>query len=493
MSQRKRNESPKHESHRKKKKSKVKEPKLYQMVGYTNEENPFGDHNLNQQFVWKKKVEKTGEGDESKLSTKARRERQDHFLGEIHKVRKRRSDREAEQEEMERLRAEESRLREAEQYADWHKKEESFHLNQARVRSKIRLVEGREKPIDIMAKNLILLGNCDDDDDSALHDTSQLEVELMEPTAFFRGLNIGDLRELQADIQTYLDLEKDGPNKSFWSALKLVAKKEVQDASQSDSGIQQANRKAGIHSAVMDELRRKFAAKSSDELTSTHMDIQLRINSNDPTIDVEFWEAALEELEVYRARAELREFHQKILKQQLGRLETKREELRIYREEHPEEMEKPAAGTGKDKAEAEDEPTANQDGSAAAVDMERAEAAKGMEDLEEEMGLADEVGTKDQVYWWQDKYRPRKPRYFNRVKTGYEWNKYNQTHYDHDNPPPKTVQGYKFNVFYPDLIDRTNTPRYILEPADTKEFCILRFSAGPPYEDIAFKIINREW
>jgi len=32
---------------------------------------------------------------------------------------------------------------------------------------------------------------------------------------------------------------------------------------------------------------------------------------------------------------------------------------------------------------------------------------------------------------------------------------YNRTHYDHDNPPPKTVQGYKFNVFYPDLIDKT--------------------------------------
>lgn len=28
-----------------------------------------------------------------------------------------------------------------------------------------------------------------------------------------------------------------------------------------------------------------------------------------------------------------------------------------------------------------------------------------------------------------------------KVKTGYEWNKYNQTHYDHDNPPPKIVQG----------------------------------------------------
>ena len=44
-----------------------------------------------------------------------------------------------------------------------------------------------------------------------------------------------------------------------------------------------------------------------------------------------------------------------------------------------------------------------------------------------------------QKYAWEDKYKPRKPRFFNTVQTGYEWNKYNQTHYDVDNPPPKTV------------------------------------------------------
>lgn len=47
-----------------------------------------------------------------------------------------------------------------------------------------------------------------------------------------------------------------------------------------------------------------------------------------------------------------------------------------------------------------------------------------------------------------------------RVHTGFEWNKYNQTHYDMDNPPPKIVQGYKFNIFYPDLIDKNSTPEY---------------------------------
>eukprot|EP00939_MAST-03C_sp_MAST-3C-sp1_P002180 g2180.t1 len=105
-----------------------------------------------------------------------------------------------------------------------------------------------------------------------------------------------------------------------------------------------------------------------------------------------------------------------------------------------------------------------------------------------------DVAVANSSYAWAEKYRPRKPRYFNRVKTGYDWNKYNKTHYDHDNPPPKTVQGYKFNIFYPDLIDRQKVPQYVLEPCEgTNEFCIIRFTAGPPYEDVAFKIVNKEW
>jgi hypothetical protein len=121
-----------------------------------------------------------------------------------------------------------------------------------------------------------------------------------------------------------------------------------------------------------------------------------------------------------------------------------------------------------------------------------------MEIEREELGdgeaiFNDSVNLSNIQYSWSDKYRPRKPRFFNRVKTGYEWNKYNQVHYDYDNPPPKIIQGYKFNIFYPDLIDKTKTPQYSLERSDTTDACIIRFSAGPPYEDIAFKIVNREW
>ena len=94
-----------------------------------------------------------------------------------------------------------------------------------------------------------------------------------------------------------------------------------------------------------------------------------------------------------------------------------------------------------------------------------------------------------------DKYRPRKPRYFNKIQTGYFWNRYNRTHYDSDNPPPKMVLGYRFNIFYPDLIDKFVMLQYTITPCqDNKNLCIIRFTAGPPYEDIAFQIVNdREW
>lgn len=209
-----------------------------------------------------------------------------------------------------------------------------------------------------------------------------------------------------------------------------------------------------------------------------------------------------------------------------------------------------------------------------------------------------------QVYWWHDKYRPRRPKYFNRVHTGcaqaagcccarppagcccawlrysgccqggptcvcwpammrcnwpplrlqqalisplapslpcsYEWNKYNQTHYDGDNPPPKTVQvgagwvdahgswcrvggcrggkmrqvlvgagagrgaalparagasqaaarscqqGYKFNIFYPELIDKTVAPTYKVDkdPTCNDGACVLNLLACASDSDV---------
>jgi len=143
--------------------------------------------------------------------------------------------------------------------------------------------------------------------------------------------------------------------------------------------------------------------------------------------------------------------------------------------------------------EVEESDTAPSGADLASEALYRAEAEKDLDEEEELFNLEENIANPT-TYNWEDKYRPRKPRYFNRVHTGYEWNKYNQTHYDTDNPPPKVVQGYKFNIFYPDLIDKSKAPTYkIVKEPGNDETVLLHFSAGPPYEDIAFRIVNREW
>ncbi|KAI7968281.1 hypothetical protein EIK77_010451 [Talaromyces pinophilus] len=147
----------------------------------------------------------------------------------------------------------------------------------------------------------------------------------------------------------------------------------------------------------------------------------------------------------------------------------------------------------------------NEDFSQATRALYEREVARGVSENEEIFTAEEAVSSSTSQLAWANKYRPRKPRYFNRVQMGYEWNKYNQTHYDHDHPPPKVVHGYRFNIFYPDLIDKTKAPTYRIErehgrkrgqsfvKAGEEDTCLIRFIAGPPYEDIAFRIVDREW
>eukprot|EP01126_Amoeba_proteus_P036891 TRINITY_DN3776_c0_g1_i5.p1 TRINITY_DN3776_c0_g1~~TRINITY_DN3776_c0_g1_i5.p1 ORF type:complete len:263 (-),score=74.90 TRINITY_DN3776_c0_g1_i5:287-988(-) len=120
-----------------------------------------------------------------------------------------------------------------------------------------------------------------------------------------------------------------------------------------------------------------------------------------------------------------------------------------------------------------------------ADEMYKMEAAKGENHHEERFTREIELeGTnkKDLI----------KPKYYNRVIMGIDWNKYNIAHYDEDTPPPKTVQGYQFNIFYPELDSKTS-PRYEIVSTENPDLVIIVFKSDPPYHDIAFKIASGDW
>lgn len=230
----------------------------------------------------------------------------------------------------------------------------------------------------------------------------------------------------------------------------------------------------GTHEVVSADINKMFQGQTRGALKVMETEIRGKIAPKYDGIgltdnhDTNYWKSVLTQLQVHLAKETLTEIHEDMLMRQLSKIETRKKELK------EKGVTEPAASTSADADEG------------AAPDMQEGDA-------EEALAEDDEIDLSSKTFGWADKYKPRKPRYFNRVKTGWDWNKYNQTHYDHDNPPPKVVQGYKFSIFYPDLIDKTKTPQFFIEPADSPEFCIIRFHGGAPYEDIAFKILNKEW
>ncbi|XP_051826753.1 cactin-like [Antechinus flavipes] len=522
-------------------------------MGYTDTNNPFGDNNLLRTFVWHKALEKKGFShlEEKELKERNKRIQEENRL-ELQKVKQLCLEREREkakqQQELERL----QREKEAEHFKPWQEQEDNFHLQQSKLRSQIRIRDGRAKPIDLLATYI----NAEDND---------LAVEIHEPYNFLNGLTVSDLEDLLEDIQVYMELEQ-GKNEDFWRDMTIIAEDEISklhklEASEKGEG----KHREAVNASVSSDVQLVFKGKTYNQLWEIFQGIESKIQRGGPNLDIGFWESVLQQLKVHMARSRLREDHQDVLQKTLlstpywsswykllfpilnkepkeqGHLTPQARPSTSGTSEEPEaEVKARAEGKGEWEEEAVpmEEDLIHQsledydagkysprllttqelpsdahvtgseedvqclllsrqqlqgtgDANESAEDKFLSQAKEGMGADESQFSV--EMPLTGKAYLWADKYRPRKPRFFNRVHTGFEWNKYNRTHYDFDNPPPKIVQGYKFNIFYPDLIDKRSTPKYSLEACQDKDFAILYFHAGPPYEDIAFKIINREW
>ncbi|CAL9779282.1 unnamed protein product [Musa acuminata subsp. burmannicoides] len=529
----------------------AKKLKANAVSGYSNDSNPFGDSNLTEKFVWRKKIEHDiTQGVPLDISVKAEKKRQRERMAEIEKVKKRREERAIEKAQHEEEMAMLARERARAEFQDWEKKEEEFHFDQSKVRSGIRLREGRSRPIDVLTKNL--------------SGSEEFDIELNEPYMVFKGLTVKEMEELRDDIKMHLDLDRATPmHIEYWEALMVICNWELAEARKRDALDRARVRgeepppevlaeERGLHSSIEADVKNLLEGKKFRDLEAMQQQIESQMRSGTAKV-VEYWEAILKRLQIYKAKACLREIHTSLLRKYLQRLEQvaddehhleAHEDIRPEVEDvmHDTEDSKPyspepiieepscepeeelgsfspqllqgdeddeAIDPDEDRAELErkreavvieqqrriqEAITAKTNTPEDSMELKAMKAMGAMEEGDAVFGAGAEVTLDSQVYWWHDKYRPRKPKYFNRVHTGYEWNKYNQTHYDHDNPPPKIVQGYKFNIFYPDLVDKTKAPVYTIEKDDSNgETCLIRFHAGPPYEDIAFRIVNKEW
>ena len=130
------------------------------------------------------------------------------LLMEIERVKQKRAERELEKARQEEERAKLLRNKEEETYDQWREKEEKFHKEQARLRllsliyifyisnicrSKIRIEQSREQPIDILVKILMIFNG-------ELAYDKNIEKEIQEPYIIFQKLGSKELMELSEGI-----------------------------------------------------------------------------------------------------------------------------------------------------------------------------------------------------------------------------------------------------------------------------------------------------
>ncbi|GKT42891.1 uncharacterized protein ColSpa_03072 [Colletotrichum spaethianum] len=400
--------------------------------------------------------------------------------------------------------------------------EDKFVLKQAKKKADIRVREGRAKPIDLLAFNLRFI---DSDRDVFDDDDADLHINVPSPEDVLQGLDESQLQDLDSDITSYHTLEQNDRNRAYWKALQTICADRRQK-------LKPQGPDARVVSTVSEDVDRILRPKTYEQLEALESQIKAKLRSNDD-IDVDYWEQLLRSLLVWKAKAKLKKVCDAISESKaamfklqdpekvkaLGQQQQQAKQadsisgpvatnnLSSEHSGRPETKEVPVSSVsqgGAPPGTARFAQVGNEDFSQATKALYDREVARGIGE-DEEIFTAEEAVPSGSKPQWADKYRPRKPKYFNRVQMGYEWNKYNQTHYDHDNPPPKVVQGYKFNIFYPELIDKTKAPTFKIirehgrkrgesfAAAGEEDTCLIRFIAGPPYEDIAFRIVDREW
>ncbi|KAF1930469.1 uncharacterized protein M421DRAFT_99781 [Didymella exigua CBS 183.55] len=441
----------------------------------------------------------------------------------------------------------------------WVADEDRFVLQQAKKKAALRVKGGRARPIDWLAVTLRFI-----DPTRSVHEeeVEDHELDVVDPEGVLEGLGSEELSELEKEIENYLALETNRSNRDYWSALKTICKDlrrksrdsfdsrstnsvaadidtllapktreqleilEVQVKKKLDSdepidydywdqllrSLRIWKAKAKLRRVSQEIVRERLQAlrkQQAEAAASVQEKLQGTLGSTsamtvayDVSLDPE------PSLKLSTEDKALKQVDEKKFLEDIANERKRTQKLGYVPSQNaaPDQvtMNSKTGGSGAATVSASRfAPIEKEDSSQATMALYEREVARGVEEGEEVFTAEEQVTTARPQ--WAGTYKPRKPRYFNRVQMGYEWNKYNQTHYDHDNPPPKVVQGYKFNIFYPDLIDKTKAPTYKIErengrrrgesfaPAGEDDTCLIRFIAGPPYEDIAFRIVDKEW
>jgi hypothetical protein len=99
-------------------------------------------------------------------------------------------------------------------YNQWKEKEEAFNIEQAKLRSGIRIKEKREKPVDFFTKVYETLEH-----HLPPPNDFNKKSEYMEPYKFFEDISHDEILELYEDIRLHSQFESGIEYSNYWTSL----------------------------------------------------------------------------------------------------------------------------------------------------------------------------------------------------------------------------------------------------------------------------------
>lgn len=104
-----------------------------------------------------------------------------------------------------------------------------------------------------------------------------------------------EVQELFHDIKFYLSLDKDEQSIDFWRAMLIVCEDKVSELD--TARVEQSV----VAPHIAQDIATKLAGKSHEELTLLQGQIQRKLGAGG-AIDVDYWEALLKTLIVWKAK-----------------------------------------------------------------------------------------------------------------------------------------------------------------------------------------------
>jgi hypothetical protein len=161
---------------------------------------------------------------------------------------------------------------------EWKLKEDQFQLKQLKQRAQIRIDQNRPEPIDWLLQVTIPKEN---------------EFQYKNPLEILS--QVKDIEKVHSEVEIILKLETAPIYVRYWKAILILLSKNVQFEN------------TRVKESVSLEIEQMLDQKSLTELENLRIQIHAKLENEN--VDFDYWEATLQALKVYEARAIVTEIY----------------------------------------------------------------------------------------------------------------------------------------------------------------------------------------